>query len=66
MSENHDEVFYVRPVQHSITGGMFIEVTPQMQRLLPVKLGTRLKVSKTLVDSGPEWKEAIIIEVEDV
>lgn len=64
MSENHDEVFYVRPVQHSITGGMFIEITPQMQRLLPVTLGTRLKVSKTQVDSDTGWKEAIVIEVD--
>lgn len=65
MSEKHDEVFYVRPVQHSITGGIFIEITPQVQRLLPVKLGTRLKVSKTLIDSDSGWKEGIIIEREE-
>lgn len=65
MSEKYNEVFHVKVVQHSITGGLFIEVTPQMREIIPIGLGTRLKVSKTQIDSASGWKEGIIIEREE-
>ncbi len=65
MSEKHDEAFHVKVVQHSITGGLFIEVTPQMRGIIPIGLGTRLKFSKTQIDTPSGWKEGIIIERED-
>jgi hypothetical protein len=65
MAEKHDEFFNVKVVQHSITGGLFIEVTPQMREIIPIGLGTRLRLSRTKIDTDTGWKEGIIIEREE-